>query len=302
MGRALVRDPPLHGNEFVNRPIGHPPAGSGLVIMGCAAGPGCPVRPGGKRGRCRWVLGDHGACAQGRMPVTWQWILQSTDQARASGELRGVHDGARSAGSPRCAAASGLRPKGACWWRSGQVIMGRALVRDPPLHGNEFVNRPIGHPPAGSGQVIMGRAAGPGCPVRPGANEDVAGGCWVIMGRALKAGCPLRGNGFSNRPIRHAPAGSCGVCTAGARSAGSPRCAAASGLRPIGACWWRSGQVIMGRALKCRDPPLHGNEFVNRPIGHPPAGSGQVIMGRAAGPGCPVRPGGKRGALPVGAG
>ena len=78
------------------------------------------------------------------------------------------------------------------------MIMERALVRDPPLHGNGFSNRPIRHAPAGSGLVIMGRAAGPGCPVRPGAHEGVAGGCWVIMGRALKAGCPLRGNGFSN--------------------------------------------------------------------------------------------------------
>ena len=79
-----------------------------------------------------------------------------------------------------------------------QVIMGRAFKVGCPLCGNEFSNRPIGHPPAGNGLVIMGRAAGPGCPVRPGANEDVAGGCWVIMGRALKAGYPLRGNGFSN--------------------------------------------------------------------------------------------------------
>ena len=43
--------------------------------------------------RCRWVPGDHGACAQGRIPVTWQWILESTDWARASGERQGVHGG-----------------------------------------------------------------------------------------------------------------------------------------------------------------------------------------------------------------
>ena len=193
-----MRDPPLHGNEFVNRPIGHAPAGSGLVIMGRAAGPGCPVRPRGRTRVLLGVLGDHGACAQGRMPVTWQRILQSTEQARASGELRGVHDGARSASSPRCAAAPGLRPKGACWWRSGPGDHGACARAGSPVT-RQRIRQSTDRPRAsGSGQVIMGRAAGPGCPVRPGANE---GRCrWVLgdHGACAQGGCPLRGNGFSN--------------------------------------------------------------------------------------------------------
>ena len=176
MGRALDAGSPFHDNGFSNRPIGHAPAGSGLVIMGRAAGPGCPVRPGGERERCRWVLGDHGACAQGRMPVTWQRILQSTDWARAAGSCRVCTAGARSAGSPRCAAAAGLDR----WARAGRgvalVIMGRALDAGSPFHDNGFSNRPIGGAPAGSGQVIMGRAVGPGSPVRQGVRTALSVG------------------------------------------------------------------------------------------------------------------------------
>ena len=86
----------------------------------------------------------------------------------------------------------------------------------------------------------------------------VVGGCRVIMGRALKVGSPLRGNGFSNRPTGHAPAGSDRVCMAAARSAGSPRCAVAPGLDR----WARAGGavalVIMGRALDAGSP-FHDN-------------------------------------------
>ena len=151
--------------------------------------------------------------------------------------------------------------------------MGRALDAGSPFHDNGFSNRPIGHTPARSGQVIMGRAVGSGSPVRPGRTNRVVGGCRVIMGRALKVGSPLRGNGFSNRPIGHAPAGSDRVCMAAARSAGSPRCAVAPGLDR----WARAGGavalVIMGRALDA-GYPFHDNGFSNRPIGGAPARSG----------------------------
>ena len=53
-------------------------------------------KPGEVRGRTTALpegTGDHGACAQGRIPVTWQRILESTNWARASGERQGVHGG-----------------------------------------------------------------------------------------------------------------------------------------------------------------------------------------------------------------
>ena len=62
-----------------------------------------------------------------------------------------------------------------------------------------------------------------------------------------------------------------------------------------GACWWRSGQVIMGRALGAGSPVTRQRiRRIDRSATRQ-RGAARVIMGRAAGPGCPVRPGGKRG-------
>ena len=188
---------------------------------------------------------------------------------------------------------------GARWWSSGLVIMGRALDAGSPFHDNGFSNRPIGGAPARSGQVIMGRAVGSGSPVRPGRTNRVVGGCRVIMGRALKVGSPLRGNGFSNRPIGHAPAGSDRVCMAAARSAGSPRCAVAPGLdrwarasaeRPgdHGACGraWMPGEVRGAEGAFRRVPGDHGACARGPDTRYAATDSricgGQVLMGRAA--------------------
>ena len=290
MGRALDAGSPFHDNGFSNRPIGSAPARSGQVIMGRAVGSGSPVRPGRTNrvvGGCRVIMGR--ALKVGS-PLRGNGFSNRPTGHAPAGSDRVCMAAARSAGSPRCAVAPGLDR----WARAGGavalVIMGRALDAGSPFHDNGFSNRPIGGAPARSGQVIMGRAVGPGSPVRPGRTNRVVGGCRVIMGRALKVGSPLRGNGFSNRPTGHAPAGSDRVCMAAARSAGSPRCAVAPGLDR----WARAGGavalVIMGRALDAGSP-FHDNGFSNRPIGGAPARSGQVIMGRAVGSGSPVRPG-----------
>ena len=67
---------PVRGNGPSNRRV---PCASGErpVIMGCAAGPRTPGTARCDRGVRRRVRGDHGACAQGRMPVTQQRILES---------------------------------------------------------------------------------------------------------------------------------------------------------------------------------------------------------------------------------
>ena len=190
MGRALDAGSPFQDNGFSNRPAGHAPAGSGP--------------------------GDHGACGRARMP----------------GEVRGQRGGVA----------------GGCW-----VIMRRALGGRIPVRSNGFPNlRRLGAHGAcgrlgsarpgsragvgGTRQLITGHALGGRIPLaqqtdsRIGAGPCVVEGGQVIMGRAFKVRCPLRGNGFSNRPIGHAPAGSGRVRMAAARSAGSPRCAAAPGL------------------------------------------------------------------------
>ena len=145
-------------------------SGSGQVIMGRAAGPGCPVRPGANEGVARGVLGDHGACAQAGMPVTWQRILQLTAGRALVEERPGDHR--------------------ACTWGPEPVTQqGIARIGGGPCAGG---GRPGDH-------GVCGR---PGRSARPGSRGRVGGRRQVIMGRALGARYPLRSNGFPNRQRR----------------------------------------------------------------------------------------------------
>ena len=151
MGRALDAGSPFHDNGFSNRPIGGAPARSGQVIMGRAVGSGSPARSGAPRGRsggCQVIMGR---ALGGRIPVTQQWILESTNWERASAERPGDHGAcgrARMPGEVRGAEGAFRRvpgDHGACGSGAGY-----------PLRGNGFSNRPIGHAPARSGRGVHG--------------------------------------------------------------------------------------------------------------------------------------------------
>ena len=228
--------------------------------MGRAAGPGCPARSGAPRGRsggCQVIMGR---ALGGRIPVTWQRILESTDWARASAERQGCAWLARGPRArSRCGVAPGLDREARAGRGVALVIMGRALDAGSPFQDNGFSNRPIGHAPAGSGpgdHGACGRARMPG-EVR-GQRGGVAGGCWVIMRRALGGRIPVTQQripesaaarcSWGVRPTRLGAAGFAGGCRRDAPAdhrtcARGPdtRCAATDS-RICG------GQVLMGRA------------------------------------------------------
>ena len=170
--------------------------------------------------------GDHGACARAGSPVTRQWILQSTDQARASGERPGDHGACGRARVP--GAARGTRGRcrwvlgdhGACaqgrmpvtWQRILQLTEGRALVEGRqviiaralgaryPLRSNGCPGSAAARALAEGGQVIMGCAADR---ARRGRACAGVGGKRQADHRACTRGQnPLRSNGFPNRRRR----------------------------------------------------------------------------------------------------
>ena len=147
---------------------------------------GCPAPRPERRVPVVERAGAHGACAQGQMPVVWQWILRSTKARRRCQAARCAW-GVRSApvpgagGSAHEAVHEGLPgAHGAC------------AQAGCPLRGNEFPGRPINARCRG--------AAGCACGVRSEASVrcvaavpglDRRGVCrWrsaqVIMGRALR--------------------------------------------------------------------------------------------------------------------
>ena len=88
-GACAQAELPLHGNGFPNRPItdasGGARQGADRCIRSEAAARCEAAAPGlDRKDVCRWwsPRGAHGACAQGRMPVVWQWILRSTKGQR----------------------------------------------------------------------------------------------------------------------------------------------------------------------------------------------------------------------------
>ena len=84
---------PLRSNGSPNPPTAVRQAKSGQVIMGRAVGSGRPVRSGARRG-LRIVPGDHGACAQGRTPVTGNGFSRRSEGRRGRARQRGRPGGA----------------------------------------------------------------------------------------------------------------------------------------------------------------------------------------------------------------
>ena len=207
--RYAATDPPVHGEEW---PGDHGACGRGgtpgavgahegvsgscRVIMGRALRAACPSRGNGfshrsegglgrarPRGRsggeggCHGVRGDHGACAQGRMPVTRQRIPR-IDGRRAPAEHGRCSWGVRLV---RDAPDHQMRPGRS--YRRYEVIMGRALRAGCPLRGNGSLESTGG---VRRRRTVMGCAVGRNRLVRPGPHEGL-GIVPVIMGRALRA-------------------------------------------------------------------------------------------------------------------
>ena len=247
----------------------------------------------------------------GRIPVTWQRILESTDWARASAERQGCAWLARGPRArSRCGVAPGLDREARAGRGVALVIMGRALDAGSPFQDNGFSNRSKGHAPAGSGpgdHGACGRARMPG-EVR-GQRGGVAGGCWVIMRRALGGRIPVTQQripesaaarcSWGVRPTRLGAAGFAGGCRRDA-PADHRTCArgpdtpcAANGFpnwcRPVrgGGRPGDHGACVQGQM------PVTWQRILDRPLGHAPAG-GRVRMAaaRSAGsPRCAAAPG-----------
>ena len=230
---------------------------------------GCPAPRPERRVPVVERAGAHGACAQGQMPVVWQWILRSTKARRRCQAARCAW-GVRSApvpgagGSAHEAVHEGLPgAHGAC------------AQAGCPLRGNEFPGRPHGAcAQAGYAAVVPARprqGAHAACArrrlfvawrlSRASTEEACAGGgarrcAWgVRSGRipVTRQRIPRSTEGRASgeeRPGDHGASGRVGTPGAGGAHEGVS-----------GSC-----RVIMGRALRAARPS-RGNGFSHRSEG-----------------------------------